>query len=74
MLFDLLRCPSCHRLDDLHGYDCMGACGDNLICPDCHCEFDPATGLEHVPGPCCEEVGVDPIQRKIDKYREDVGE
>jgi hypothetical protein len=43
----IIACPKCGHEDDIEGFDCLGACNDNLFCVRCHCEFDPETGLIH---------------------------
>lgn len=42
-----ITCPACGKTDDLNGFDCLGACDDNLFCTRCHSEFDPDTGIVH---------------------------
>lgn len=37
----LIKCPKCEHESDDNGFDVLGACGANLFCTQCHCEFEP---------------------------------
>lgn len=44
---ELIQCPKCGFSDVLDGFDCIGACGANVFCVRCHCEFDPDSRVKH---------------------------
>ena len=35
-----LTCPDCKKTDCIDYFDTLGACSDNVFCPECNCEFD----------------------------------
>jgi len=51
---NLAMCPECDYAGPLDAFECVGACGGNLFCPECACEFEPASGKIHLPENCPE--------------------
>jgi hypothetical protein len=51
---DILTCPQCGKQDILEGFDEIGACGRNIFCTGCCCEFDINTGKIHDSAECLE--------------------
>ena len=49
-----LTCPDCKRTDRDEHFDIVMACGDNVFCPHCNCEFDAITGERHDASDCGE--------------------
>ena len=52
------KCPKCgfSGCSDVD-FETLGACLDNVFCPECHCEFEPISGQVHKEGECCVELG-----------------
>jgi len=45
--FGTVSCPECVFRAPLENFDVLGACRDNIFCPECSCEFDSETGEVH---------------------------
>ena len=42
-----IRCLQCGNREELENLDCLGACGSNVFCAICDCEFDPVSRKVH---------------------------
>ena len=55
---EMIVCPGCDKIEDSDGFDVIGACGNNLFCTNCNCEFDPSTGVIHDKATCLHCNGI----------------